>query len=61
VAAITANLQTDGYTVMSGPRTTGDGYYEKKELNCRPNSEVVAFFFLYDFLSNIIKSRTILL
>ena len=24
----TAELKTDGYEVVSGPRTTGDGYYE---------------------------------
>ena len=24
----TARLQADGYTIKSGPRTTGDGYYE---------------------------------
>lgn len=28
VDALTARLQADGYTVVSGPRTTGDGYYE---------------------------------
>lgn len=28
VDALTARLQRDGYTVLSGPRTTGDGYYE---------------------------------
>ena len=28
VDAMTARLQADGYTVKSGPRTTGDGYYE---------------------------------
>lgn len=25
---ITARLKADGYEVISGPRTTGDGYYE---------------------------------
>ncbi len=25
---LTAQLQQDGYEVISGPRTTGDGYYE---------------------------------
>lgn len=25
---LTARLQADGYEVISGPRTTGDGYYE---------------------------------
>ncbi len=25
---LTARLRGDGYTVLSGPRTTGDGYYE---------------------------------
>jgi lactoylglutathione lyase len=25
---LTARLKTDGYEVVSGPRTTGDGYYE---------------------------------
>lgn len=28
VDALTARLQKDGFIVMSGPRTTGDGYYE---------------------------------
>ncbi len=28
VDALTAELKTDGYEVLSGPRTTGDGYYE---------------------------------
>ena len=28
VDALTARLKTDEYTVVSGPRVTGDGYYE---------------------------------
>lgn len=28
VDALTARLHADGYEVLSGPRTTGDGYYE---------------------------------
>ncbi len=28
VDALTAALEADGYAVASGPRTTGDGYYE---------------------------------
>lgn len=28
VEALTAQLKADGYEVISGPRTTGDGYYE---------------------------------
>lgn len=28
VDEITARLKSDGYEVISGPRTTGDGYYE---------------------------------
>ena len=28
VDQLTARLNTDGYPVISGPRTTGDGYYE---------------------------------
>ena len=28
VDELTALLKTDGYEVVSGPRTTGDGYYE---------------------------------
>lgn len=28
VDALTAQLKEDGYNVISGPRTTGDGYYE---------------------------------
>ena len=28
VEALTAQLKADGYEIVSGPRTTGDGYYE---------------------------------
>lgn len=28
VNELTGKLQAEGYTVVSGPRTTGDGYYE---------------------------------
>ena len=28
VDALTAELKADGYKVISGPRTTSDGYYE---------------------------------
>lgn len=28
VDSLTASLKQDGYPVLSGPRTTGDGYYE---------------------------------
>ena len=28
VDVLTEELKNDGYTVISGPRTTGDGYYE---------------------------------
>ena len=28
VDELTAHMQADGYEVVSGPRTTGDGYYE---------------------------------
>lgn len=28
VDALTARMKADGYEVLSGPRTTGDGYYE---------------------------------
>ncbi|MDD3411441.1 MAG: VOC family protein, partial [Eubacteriales bacterium] len=28
VDALTGRLSDDGYRVLSGPRTTGDGYYE---------------------------------
>lgn len=28
VDALTAQMNQDGYKVMSGPKTTGDGYYE---------------------------------
>ena len=28
VDQLTARLNADGYPVISGPRTTGDGYYE---------------------------------
>ena len=33
----TARLKADGYTVLSGPRTTGDGYYESAILDPENN------------------------
>ena len=30
VDELTQKLKDDGYTVLSGPRTTGDGYYESR-------------------------------
>lgn len=43
VDRLTARLQADGYTVLSGPRTTGDGYYESCILDGEGNEiELVA-------------------
>ncbi|SYZ34187.1 VOC family protein [Propionibacterium australiense] len=33
VDALTARLAADGFTITSGPRTTGDGYYESVVLD----------------------------
>ncbi len=38
VDALTARLKEDGFTVKSGPRTTGDGYYESCVLDKEGNS-----------------------
>ena len=37
VDQLTERLRTDGYTVESGPRTTGDGYYESCVLDPEGN------------------------
>ena len=37
VDELTARLQADGYAVVSGPRTTGDGYYESCVLAVEDN------------------------
>ncbi|MDL2217624.1 VOC family protein [Christensenellaceae bacterium OttesenSCG-928-M15] len=37
VDCLTARLKEDGYTVESGPRTTGDGYYESCVLDPEGN------------------------
>lgn len=37
VDALTARLKADGYEVFSGPRTTGDGYYESCVLGFEGN------------------------
>lgn len=37
VNALTARLKADGYEIMSGPRTTGDGYYESCVLGIEGN------------------------
>lgn len=43
VDAVTARLAADGYRVHSGPRVTGDGYYESCILDAEGNSiEIVA-------------------
>lgn len=37
VDELAARLKTDGYQVTSGPRTTGDGYYEACALDAEGN------------------------
>ena len=37
VDRLTARLKEAGYSVVSGPRTTGDGYYESCILDCEGN------------------------
>lgn len=37
VIALTARLKADGYEITSGPRTTGDGYYESCVLDPEGN------------------------
>ena len=37
VEELTARLNNDGYEVLSGPRTTGDGYYESCILGIENN------------------------
>jgi len=37
VDELTARLKNDGYEVLSGPRTTGDGYYESCILGIENN------------------------
>lgn len=37
VDALTARLAADGHEVLSGPRTTGDGYYESCILDAEGN------------------------
>lgn len=37
VDALTARLEADGYRVLSGPRTTGDGYYESRIVGFEDN------------------------
>ena len=37
VDALTRRLRDDGFTVVSGPRTTGDGYYESCILDPEKN------------------------
>ena len=37
VDSLTQRLATDGYNVVSGPRTTGDGYYESCVLGFENN------------------------
>ncbi len=34
VDELTEQLRADGYEVVSGPRTTGDGYYESFHRRC---------------------------
>ena len=37
VDALTGRLKADGYAVLSGPRVTGDGYYESCVLDREGN------------------------
>ena len=42
VDELTAKLKEDGYPVISGPRTTGDGYYESCILGAEGNQIEIA-------------------
>ncbi len=43
VDSLTSELEGDGYTILSQPRTTGDGYYESCVLDSEGNQiEIVA-------------------
>ena len=37
VDELTSQLKADGYEVLSGPRTTGDGYYESCIIDLESN------------------------
>lgn len=37
VDELTERLRRDGFTIVSGPRTTGDGYYESSVLSIEDN------------------------
>lgn len=37
VDELSARLEADGFTILSGPRTTGDGYYETAFLDAEGN------------------------
>lgn len=37
VDALTARMKADGFSVVSGPRTTGDGYYESCVIDSEGN------------------------
>lgn len=37
VDALTGRLRADGYETLSGPRVTGDGYYESSVLGIEGN------------------------
>lgn len=41
VNELTARLKNDGYKILSGPRTTGDGYYESCVLG--PENNILEF------------------
>ena len=43
VDTLTARLRADGYAVVSGPRTTGDGYYESCILAVRTTRSRLPF------------------
>ena len=42
VDELTARLKADGYEVISGPRTTGDGYYESCIISIEGNQIEIA-------------------
>ena len=37
VDLLTSNMEIDGYNILDGPRTTGDGYYESIVLDPENN------------------------
>lgn len=59
VNVLTEQLRADGYTILSEPRITGDGYYESAVADSEGNYMLKFTISLCVYFSFVLKSKVV--